>query len=211
MRLHVYKAKASDLPGIGSDSPEVAVARLMVELRPVVSGALPRNPPQPVPYPDRAPHPAPTAAAAVFQMAHLAAISAALVDMVELMAEGCVFNAPRRRAAAARASTAKAPKALKAPTGPKAKRAREPTPAQAALEGQEFEEDGVDWKVLAVVWDATAEEVVVWYYDVGMAAEGELTEDDLDLARTEGFDLGSLECSSVREVKSWINAARSSR
>ena len=96
------------------------------------------------------------------------------------------------------------PKALKAPTGPKAKRAREATPAQAALEGQEFEEDGVDWKVLAVVWDATAEEVVVWYYDVGMAAEG-----DLDLARTEGFDLGSLECSSVREVKSWISAARS--
>ena len=212
VRLHVYKVKASDLPGIGSDSPEVAVARLMDELRPVVvSGALPRNPPQPVPYPDRAPHPAPTAAAAVFQMAHLAAISAALVDMVELMAEGYVFNAPRRRAAAARASTAKAPKALKAPTGPKAKRAREPTPAQAALEGQEFEEDGVDWKVLAVVWDATAEEVVVWYYDVGMAAEGDLTEDDLDLARTEGFDLGPLECSSVKEVKFWINAARSSR
>ena len=144
-------------------------------------------------------------------MAHLAAISAALVGIVELMAEGYVFNAPRRRAAAARASTAKAPKALKAPTGPKAKRAREPTPAQAALEGQEFEEDGVDWKVLAVVWDATAEEVVVWYYDVGMAAEGELTEDDLDLARTEGFDLGPLECSSVKEVKFWINAARSSR
>ena len=59
----------------------------------------------------------------------------------------------------------------------------------------------------------TAEEVVVWYYDVGlgMAAEGELTEDDLDFARTEGFDLGPLECSSVKEVKSWINAARSSR
>ena len=56
-----------------------------------------------------------------------------------------------------------------------------------------FEEGGVDWKVHAVVWDAD-EEVVVWYYDVEMAADGDLSEDEMDLARTEGLDLGPLEC-----------------
>lgn len=91
------------------------------------------------------------------------------------------------------------------------KRPRGPTAAQAALEGEVFEEDGVDWKVLAVVWDADEEEVVVWYYDVEMAADGDLSEDEMDLARTEGLDLGPLECSSVTEVKGWIRAARSGR
>ena len=91
VRLHDFKVKATELPGIGSDSPEVAVARLMIELWPVMSGALPRNPRPPVPYPTRAVQPAPAAAAAVFHMAHPDATSAALVVMVELTAEGLVF------------------------------------------------------------------------------------------------------------------------
>ena len=56
VRLHVYKAKAADLPNIGSDNPEVAVA----ELRAVVARALLRDPPPPVPYPTRSAHQAPT-------------------------------------------------------------------------------------------------------------------------------------------------------
>ena len=60
VRLHVYKVKAADLPNIGSDNPEVAMARLMAELRAVVARALPRDPPPPVPYPSRSAHPAPT-------------------------------------------------------------------------------------------------------------------------------------------------------
>ena len=51
-----------------------------------------------------------------------------------------------------------------------------------------FEQDGADWKVLAVVWDANEEELVVWYYDVKMAADGDLSEDEMDLARTELLD-----------------------
>jgi len=74
-----------------------------------------------------------------------------------------------------------------------------------------FEEDGVNWKVLTVVWDANEEEVVVWYYDVDMAEEGQFSEGDLDLARTEGLDLAPLECSGVTEVRAWIKAARSGR
>ena len=55
-----------------------------------------------------------------------------------------------------------------------------------------------------MVLDAALGEVVVWYYDVAMATEGELTENELDLSRKEGP-----ECSSVKEVKSWIKASRS--
>ena len=207
VRLHVYKVKAADLPNIGSDNPEVAVARLMAELRAVVARALPRDPPPPVPYPTRSAHPAPTRAAVAFHMKHLEAISAALVALVEITAEGA-FKAPRRRTVLPKSpAEVAAPKAKAKGT----KRPRGPTAAQAALEGEVFEEDGVDWKVLAVVWDADEEEVVVWYYDVEMAADGDLSEDEMDLARTEGLDLGPLECSSVTEVKGWIRAARSGR
>jgi len=96
VRLHVYKVKAADLPNIGSDNPEVAVARLMAEMRAVVARALPRDPPPPVPYPTRSAHPAPTRAAVAFHMKHLEAISAALVALVEITAEGA-FRAPRCR------------------------------------------------------------------------------------------------------------------
>ena len=44
----------------------------------------------------------------------------------------------------------------------------------------------------------------MWYYDVVMAEEGEFSEDDMDLERTEGLDLAPLGCSSVAEVKKWI-------
>ena len=71
-----------------------------------------------------------------------------------------------------------------------------------------FEEDGVDWKVLTVEWDANLEEVVVWYYDVDMAADGDLDEEEMNLARTEGLDLAPLECSSVAEVQRWIKEPR---
>ena len=124
-------------------------------------------------------------------------ISAVLVDMVELTAEGLVFKAPRHRAPAARTSAARTSKA---------RRPRAPTPAEATLEGAEFEEGGVDWEVLAVVWDATLEDVARWYYGVAMAAEGELTEGELSLSRKESFDIGLLGCPSVREVVSWIKA-----
>ena len=39
---------------------------------------------------------------------------------------------------------------------------RNPTDQKTALIGADFEEDGVDWRVLAVGWDAALEDVVVW-------------------------------------------------
>ena len=50
--------------------------------------------------------------------------------------------------------------------------------------------------------------VVVWYYDVDMAADGDLDEEEMNLARTEGLDLAPLECSSAAEVQSWIKESR---
>ena len=49
----------------------------------------------------------------------------------------------------------------------------------------------------------------MWYYDVEMAEEGQLSGDDMHPARTQGLDLGPLECSSISEVKARIKAARS--
>ena len=71
VRVHVFKIKAADIPNTGSDSSEAAVQRLVIELRAVVVGALPRSPPPPVPYPTRAVHRAPTAEAAAFHIKHL--------------------------------------------------------------------------------------------------------------------------------------------
>ncbi len=52
---------------------------------------------------------------------------------------------------------------------------------------------------------------MVWCYDVDMAEDVSLTEDDMNLARTQGPDLGPLECPNISELKAWIKAARSDR
>jgi hypothetical protein len=45
--------------------------------------------------------------------------------------------------------------------------------------------------------------------DVAMAADAGMTEDDLQLARTEGLEPPPLEFSSAKEIKGWIKASRS--
>jgi hypothetical protein len=49
----------------------------------------------------------------------------------------------------------------------------------------------------------------VWYYDADMAANEYLTEEELNLGRTEVYDLAPLECSNGTEVQCWIKKARS--
>ena len=46
--------------------------------------------------------------------------------------------------------------------------------------------------------------MVVWCYDVDMAENEILTEDDVRLARTQGPDLGPLGCLSISELKAWM-------
>jgi len=106
-------------------------------------------------------------------MKQVVAISDALSEIAESTAEGA-FHAPRRLS----------PRASSTPSAP-----RNPTAAQARTAGEDFEEDGADWRVLTVEWDAGLEALVVWYYDADMAADANLTEDDMHLARTEGVDL----------------------
>jgi len=164
----------------------------MSELVPVVVTFLKGKPSPPLPYPLRLAHPAPTRAAAVFDMKHIVAISDALSEIVESTVEGA-FHAPRLLS----------PRAPSAPSAP-----RNPTAAQASTAGEDFEEDGVDWRVLTVEWDAGLEAVMVWYYNADMAADANLTEDDMHLARTEGANLDPLECSGIAGAKKWIRDSR---
>jgi hypothetical protein len=50
---------------------------------------------------------------------------------------------------------------------------------------------------LAVDWDTDFVEAVVWYYDVDMAADENLIEEEMDLGCTEELDLASLVSSST--------------
>jgi hypothetical protein len=61
---------------------------------------------------------------------------------------------------------------------------------------------------LPVEWGADLEEVVVWYCNVDMAAGDNLTEEEMNLGRTEGLDLAPFECPSASEVQLWIKEAR---
>ena len=50
--------------------------------------------------------------------------------------------------------------------------------------------------------------MVAWYYDVDMAADEDLDEEEMDLVRTEGPDSPPLGCSSAAEVRSSIKESR---
>ena len=81
------------------------------------------------------------------------------------------------------------------------------TRASSPFSGSEFEKGFISWKVLRVGWSETVEEVVVWYYDVEMAAELDITEEDCELARENGIDFVPLEYSSIAEMREWIRAS----
>jgi hypothetical protein len=49
-------------------------------------------------------------------------------------------------------------------------------------------------------------QVVVWYYDVAMAADLKLDGGKMNLARKSGTDLATLELPSTCEVRRWIKA-----
>jgi hypothetical protein len=107
LRDQVYKIMNMGV-NIGSDNVEVAIARLMAALPSLVAVPLPKKPPPPpVPYPKRAAHPIPACAAVAFELKHLAAISAALVDLVANTDEN-TFKAPRHRRATVGAPAAAA-------------------------------------------------------------------------------------------------------
>jgi len=94
-------------------------------------------------------------------------------------------------------------------------------PRDAMLCGTAFNEDGVDWKVIAVLWSSLEKQVVVWYYDVEVAAAEAadtgkaIEEHEEEMVRfasaiacvdqNPGEYPGSLERSSVMEIRKWIH------
>ena len=74
--------------------------------------------------------------------------------------------------------------------------ARDENDSERSLVGSSFEDEGVEWKVLEVGWDANVDQIVVWYYD---KLANTHTEEELDLC----------EYSSVREVEQWIASSMS--
>ena len=48
------------------------------------------------------------------------------------------------------------------------------------------------------------EEIVVWLYDVEMAIDAELSEEEMEEARKAGELLAPVEVSGINEVKKWI-------
>jgi len=119
------------------------------------------------------------------------------------MTESGSFTAPRRK-------TGRGSRGIGAHRKTRAARATKERASrndEIALAGEEFEEDEVQWKVLAVDWSDDAAAVVVWYYDV----EGtNMSEEELEKMRTAGKagDVDALEFSYVAEVKAWVKLRR---
>jgi len=69
--------------------------------------------------------------------------------------------------------------------------------------GKDFEDKGVQWRVIDVKWSAEYSEVVVFYYDAQDADEEELKAIDAT-GDFEGFGLGAVEMSTLSKAVKWI-------
>lgn len=74
-------------------------------------------------------------------------------------------------------------------------------------------DEEIEWKVLSVDWSEVDGDIVVWYYDVGMAMDLRMDEAGLMAAKARAVEGeegdgeardGLLEFSSVDEIKAWI-------
>ena len=205
VRIHVYRMKAADMPnmertGLGQ---KLNAERLLEELVPVVEGRLPRKPSEPSPYPERADHAAETDEAAQLKEDYMKEFQQTWKDVMEMTKSG-TFTAPKSRSGGGGVG---APRKKRMAV---ARRERSRRDDEAALVGSEFEEDGVQWKVLAVDWSDDDAAMVVWYYD--LAAAGNMTEEEMESKRIAGEagQVDALEFSSVSEVKAWIKLSSGS-
>jgi hypothetical protein len=117
-------------------------------------------------------------------MQHKFRISDAITQLMHLTSEGSF-----------KAAQSKVPRRpTRAPAAPSVPRAGSANAATLALVGVEFEEPLFSWKVVGVGWSEKLDQVVVWYYDVAMAADLELDENEMNLARKTGVDLAPPDC-----------------
>lgn len=208
MRIHVYGIKAAALPYISAKpgaTEEDEAARLHTAFAGLVKSALPAKPNTPTPYPVRDAAVAPSTLAVQLDIGHMREISNAWKELVPLLNEDGAFKAPRASAAKPRVKNARGPAAPTAFKAPKAPKPRTPSASERALEGVEFEEDGVEWTVLTVRWCADSGALVVWYFDTLEAEKYEISEESMLDAIESGSAFDCLEFSSVREIKRWVS------
>ena len=201
VRIHVYALKAMELPKMHSELDYKGnAARLRTALKPVVEKPLPPKPGAPSPFPERPHHSAPTDEATQLQEDYMREYNQAWKEVMEITQSGS-FIAPKRKA---RGGGLGAPRKRRRGRATKERSARDD---EIALVGEEFEEDGVQWKVLAVDWSDDDASMVVWYYDVQGA---NLSEEEMDKMRVEGTagNVDALEFSSVSEVKEWVKLCK---
>jgi len=197
-REHAYgQTKAKDaLPAIGSGSSLEEVTRIVDGLRPLFSKPLLLiGAPDPLPSRERSQAVAPTELAKKLLVEYGKRMRQAWVQLGEYMDKG-VFRLPRRAVAEGRKRRARKPRAAPAPRTPTARQ-------RAAVLGKDFEDEGVQWRVLDVKWSAEYSEVVVFYYDVEDADEEELKAIDAT-DDFEGCGLDAVEMSTLSEVMKWI-------
>lgn len=214
IRRHVYGVPAADLPCMGAKSGTTAASeagRLRQAFETMVEKPLPAKPPPPTPYPLRAAAAAPSVLAVQLDVSHVSAVSHAWRELVAVLNGAAVFNAPKKKKKRKKVGLVAGPAAKKAKTGKsKAPAAKAPTPVELALAGEEFEEDGVDWRVHSVRWHPGSNAVVVWYYDIVEADRAAVSESNMDKAIECGdsYSYDCLEYSSVPEIKEWLKASR---
>lgn len=136
---------------------------------------VPLKPDAPISYPVRDPVAAPSSLATELDRAHVIATLEAWKGLSEKLHVG-VFTVPKEKAL----NFSQKPKRAKTAASSACNYSRR------ALEGKEFTEDRIDWKVSTVHWCDEQEVVVVWYYDVAEAESREVSEEDRTTAIEEG-------------------------
>ena len=207
VRKYVYRVSMNNLPQITA-KPGQSVAqeaeRLRIAFVELVKVPLPAKQHSPTPFPVRGPIPAPSAEAVKLEKDHINQVSKAWGELIKVLDGSAVFKASKAKRAVAQGTAP--PKSKKA----RARKPKAPSHSDRAVEGAEFEEDGIDWKVLAVRWCESTEAVVVWYYDVVEAEAGGIDEEQMNDAIDKGDSYDCLEYSSVSEIKRWIECSSKS-
>jgi len=153
MRINMYGIKAAVLPYISAKpgaTEEDEAARLCTAFAGLVKSALPAKPNAPMPYPLRNAAVAPSTLAVQLGIGHMREISNAWKELVPFLNQNGAFKAPRASTTKPRVKSARGPAAPTTFKDPKAPKTRTPSASERALEGVEFEEDGVEWAVLTV-------------------------------------------------------------
>jgi hypothetical protein len=184
----IYGLKKEDLPKIGSGSSELELNRLYEAVIALIHKHQPLPPKVPIPsvYPEYPLGAAPTEEALALHAQHQAKAAAAMSTLMASANNGVVFSASRMK-----------------------RRGQAISASHMALEGTEFEEEGIMWKIIDVRYSKKIKTMVVWYCDMELAALQEVTMEEMIDKRNEDKwgDCEPLECSSVEEVNAWIAAS----